>query len=225
MAEFKDQEEVVLLDFWPSMYGMRVRIALAEKGIKYVYKEQDLINKGSELLEMNPVHKKVPVLIHCGKPICESLIILEYIEEVWKGNGAPLLPSDPYQRAHARFWANFIDQKLYGVGKNLWSRKGDEKEAAKKVFIETLKVLEGELGEKAYFGGDTFGFIDISFITFYSWFHAYETFGEFSLEAECPKIIIWVKRCLHRESVSKTLPDHNKILGFVVEIRKKYGLE
>ena len=38
-------KEVVLLDFWPSMFGMRVRIALAEKGIKYEYKEEDLKNK------------------------------------------------------------------------------------------------------------------------------------------------------------------------------------
>jgi hypothetical protein len=32
--------EVLLLDSLASMFGMRVRIALAEKGIKYEYKEQ-----------------------------------------------------------------------------------------------------------------------------------------------------------------------------------------
>ena len=32
-------DEVVLLDFWPSVFRMRVKIALAEKGIKYEYKE------------------------------------------------------------------------------------------------------------------------------------------------------------------------------------------
>jgi hypothetical protein len=38
-------DEVILLDFWPSPFGMRIRIALAEKGIKYEYKEEDLRNK------------------------------------------------------------------------------------------------------------------------------------------------------------------------------------
>ena len=104
-------DEVVLLDLWASMFGMRVRIALAEKGIKYEYKEEDLKNKSPLLLQMNPIHKKIPVLIHNGKPVCESLIIVQYIDEVWKDK-SPLLPSHPYQRAQARFWADFVDKKV-----------------------------------------------------------------------------------------------------------------
>lgn len=77
--------EVVLLDVLPSSFGMRVRIALAEKGIAYEYKEQSIWgnNKSPLLLQMNPIHKMVPVLIHDGKPVCESLVILQYIDEVW----------------------------------------------------------------------------------------------------------------------------------------------
>jgi glutathione S-transferase len=104
-------EVVLLLDSLASMFGMRVRIALAEKGIKYEYKEQDLKNKSELLLKMNPVHKKIPVLIHNGKPVCESLIIVQYIDEVWN-HKSPLLPSDPCQRAHAMFWADFVDKKV-----------------------------------------------------------------------------------------------------------------
>ncbi|KAL5738428.1 hypothetical protein ACOSP7_031189 [Xanthoceras sorbifolium] len=103
-------EEVVLLDFWPSRFGVRVRIVLAEKGIEYEFREEDLGNKSSLLLQMNPVHQKIPVLIHNGKPVCESSIIVQYIDEVWHDK-APLLPSDPYQRAQARFWVDFIDKK------------------------------------------------------------------------------------------------------------------
>jgi len=104
-------DEVVLIDSWASPFGMRVRIALAEKGINYEYKEEDLWNKSPLFLQMNPVHKKVPVLIHKGKPICESLIVVEYIDEVWFHTN-PLLPSDPYQRAEARFWADYVDKKV-----------------------------------------------------------------------------------------------------------------
>lgn len=105
-------DEVVLLDTFVSVFGMRVRIALAEKGIQYEYKEEDLMNKSQLLLQMNPIHKKIPVLIHNGKPICESLIIVEYIDEVWKDKSTPLMPSDPYKRAHARFWADYIGKKV-----------------------------------------------------------------------------------------------------------------
>ena len=104
-------DEIILLDFWPSMFGMKVRIALAEKGLKYEYRDEDLFNKGPLLLEMNPIHKKIPVLIHNGKPICESQIIVQYIDEVWKDK-SPLLPSDSYHRAQARFWADYIDKKV-----------------------------------------------------------------------------------------------------------------
>ncbi|PHT76956.1 putative glutathione S-transferase [Capsicum annuum] len=107
--------EVILLDFWPSMFGMRLRVALAEKEIKYEYKEEELLNtKSPLLLQMNPVHKKIPVLIHNGKSICESNIAVEYIDEVRKDK-APFLPCDPYERAQARFWADYIDKKHLDV--------------------------------------------------------------------------------------------------------------
>lgn len=104
-------DEVVLLDAKLSMFGMRARVALAEKGVKYEEREENLGNKSPLLLQMNPVNKTIRVLIHNGKPINESLIIVEYIDEVWKGL-APFLPSDPYQRAQARFWADFVGSKV-----------------------------------------------------------------------------------------------------------------
>ncbi|KAM7495328.1 hypothetical protein LguiB_029937 [Lonicera macranthoides] len=119
-------EEVILLDFWASLFGMRVRIALAEKGIEYEYREEDLINNKSPLLlEMNLVHKKIPVLIHNGKPVCESLLIVQYTGEVWKDK-VPILPADPHERAHANFWADYVDDSLGFLPKCVW----DEAEVA-----------------------------------------------------------------------------------------------
>ncbi|XP_034212336.1 probable glutathione S-transferase parC [Prunus dulcis] len=218
-------DEVVLLDFWPSMFGMRVRVALAEKGVKYEYREEDLLNKKSPLLlQMNPIHKKIPVLIHNGKPVCESANIVQYIDEAWKDK-APLLPSDPYQRAQARFWVDYIDKNLYEVGRNIWATKGEEQEEAKKKLIEILKLLEGQLGDNSFFGGEIFGFLDVALVTFYCWFFSYETCGNFSIEAECPKLIEWAKRCMQKESVAKSLADPKKVYEFTLLLKKTFGKE
>ncbi|KAL0328363.1 UNVERIFIED_CONTAM: putative glutathione S-transferase parC [Sesamum calycinum] len=217
-------DEVVLLDDYVSMFGMRARVALAEKGVEYEYREESLqAEKSTLLLQMNPVHKQVPVLIHNGNPICESLIIVEYIDEVWKGKSPDLLPADPYQRAQARFWANFVDRKVYDAGRRLSGTKEEEKESGKKDFIAALKLLEGELGDNPYFGGESFGFLDVALIPFYTWFPAFETCGNFSTEEHCPKLIGWAKRCMERESVSKSLADPKKVYDFVLFLKKKYG--
>ena len=106
------EDEVKLLGFWLSHFALRVMIALEEKGIKYEFVEEDLLSKKSPLLlEMNPVYKQVPVLIHNGRPIVDSGIILQYIDEVWS-NAPTFLPSDPYDRAMARFWIDFIEKKV-----------------------------------------------------------------------------------------------------------------
>ncbi|XP_022989064.1 glutathione S-transferase 3-like [Cucurbita maxima] len=163
--------------------------------VAYEYVEEDLRNKSPLLVQMNPIHKKIPVLVHIGKPISESSIIVQYIDQTWKDR-APLLPSDPYERAQARFWVDFIDKKLYVETRKIWMNKGEQQEAGKKEMIAILKQLEEVLGEKAFFGGERLGFIDIGLIGFSTWFYSYETIGNFSIEAECPKIMGWVKRCL-----------------------------
>ncbi|KAI3943775.1 hypothetical protein MKW98_004280 [Papaver atlanticum] len=216
-------EVVVLLDFWPSMFGMRAKVALALKGIKYEYKEENLREKSPLLLKMNPIHKKIPVLIHNGKPISESLIIVEYIDEVWNEK-SPLLPNDPYQKSQAKFWADYVDKKVYDSGRKIWTSKGEDQENAKKEFIEILKVLEGELGEKPYFGGENIGFVDVALIPFYTWFYAYEKCGNFSIEEECPKIVSWAKKCLEIESVSQSLSDSEKVYEFVLSYQKKLAI-
>ncbi|XP_037482590.1 glutathione S-transferase U19-like [Triticum dicoccoides] len=224
------ESEVVCVDFWVNLFGMRVLIALRELGVSFEYIEEDLrVHERSDLvLRMNPVHRMVPILIHRGRPICNSINILQYIDEVWghrhaEAGGTPLLPADPLQRASARFWADFVDHKVFNTEMRLFKSKGDdEKEAAKGEIIRQLRQLEGALGDKNFFSGDEFGFLDIVAIPLSSMFRAYEQLGKFDLEVECPKLMRWEKRCKERESVKSTLPDEEEVYRMH---KKWYGIE
>ena len=94
---------------------------------------------------------------------------------------------------------------------------GVEQEAGKKESIECLKVLEGELGDKLYFDGNRFGFVDLVLVPLTCWFYSFETLTGFSIESECPKIISWAKRCMEKESVAKSLADPRKVYDYLVE--------
>ncbi|KAI9197981.1 hypothetical protein LWI28_007946 [Acer negundo] len=217
------EDRVVLLDLWASSYAMRVKIALAEKGIEYECKAENLLDKSPLLLEMNPTNKKIPVLIHNGKPICESLVIVEYIDEVWHDK-SPQLPSDPYQKSQAKFWADYVDKKanIRHREKGLVRerrRSGSSKERVDRVFEDNGR----RAWRQALLWRRRIGFVDVALVPITSWFYTFETFGNFSIEAECPKFIAWSKRCLEKESVVNSLPHPEKIYGYALELKKKFG--
>ncbi|GLJ19068.1 hypothetical protein SUGI_0342330 [Cryptomeria japonica] len=217
------ENEVKLLGAWASPFVIGVLIALEEKGIEYEYVEQDLMSKTKSplLLEMNPVHKKVPVLIHNGRPVAESTIILQYIDEVWS-NGLAFLSSDPYERAIARFWIDFIANKVIVPGSLIFRSKGEEQEEGKRQLMESLVILEEILQGKDYFGGNTFGMVDIAFAPIICWFHTYEVYGDFKIMSEdkFPGICTWMKKCRERESLKKKLPKEERVLQLITHFRK-----
>ncbi|KAK2969000.1 hypothetical protein RJ640_007865, partial [Escallonia rubra] len=161
----EDQSEVVLFGMWASHYCTRVELALKLKGIPYQYVEEDLQNKSDLLLQYNPVHKKVPVMVHKGKPVAESIVILEYIDDCWS-NTPRLLPDDPHERSKVRFWASYYDQKLIPSSVHLVALKGKEQEKAMENFSEVLSVFEEGIARdfpqrSPFFNGETLGFVDI----------------------------------------------------------------
>ncbi|GAB4840002.1 hypothetical protein Ancab_039635 [Ancistrocladus abbreviatus] len=213
----KDQTEVELFGTWSSPYVARIHLALKLKGIPYDYREEDLSNKSELLLRHNPVHKKVPVLVHRGKPVAESLIILEYIDECWI-HGPKLLPDDPHQRAKVRFWANFYDQKVSLSCYVIALKKGDEQRKAIEEFYELLSVFEEGIQKdfperRPFFNGENLGFLDIVVGSQSCHRKAFEEATGVTFDAEkCPIFSSWVDSLKEHPIMKETLPPVHKLV-------------
>lgn len=106
------------------------------------------------------------MFFHNGKTLSESIIILEYIEEAWETKAPNLMPKHPYDRALARFWAAFVDDKLLPSVWGILKWQGEEQQKAVKESLANFSLLEAALrtsscSGKAYFGGDEIGLVDI----------------------------------------------------------------
>ncbi|KAK4480984.1 hypothetical protein RD792_011852 [Penstemon davidsonii] len=204
--------EVKLFGCWYSPFSRRVEMALKLKGVEYEYIEEDLSNKSHLLLKYNPIHQKVPVLLHNGKPIAESSVIIEYIDETWEGPS--ILPKDPYERAMARFWVKFIDEKCAVAMWKACSSPGEEGEKAKEEASQLLKFLEEELKGKKFFGGDNIGLVDISANFIGYWFgFAQELKGlELLTKEKYPNFCEWVDEYVNNNFVKENLPLKDKMI-------------
>ncbi|KAK7250501.1 hypothetical protein RIF29_32974 [Crotalaria pallida] len=221
------KSELKLIAKWSSPYVMRVRIALNIKSLEYEHFEETLNPKSDLLLESNPVYAKVPVLIHHGKPICESLVIVEYIDETWS-SGPSILPSDAYDRAVARFWASYIDQKWFPSMKSIITVvEEEERKPYFEVMEEVVEKVEGALEEcskrKPFFGGDRIGFLDIAFGSFLGWLSVIEhVYGrKLLIEEKAPKLVKWAERFAADPAVKGLIPETDKL----VEISKSLQIK
>ncbi|KAJ5693244.1 hypothetical protein N7462_002667 [Penicillium macrosclerotiorum] len=93
----------------------RVWLALEEKQIPYEYIEVNPYNKPSSLLSLNP-RGLVPTLscpTESGpRPLYESTVILEYLEEAYPQHQPRFLPENSYDRARARIWIDYVTSRI-----------------------------------------------------------------------------------------------------------------
>ncbi|KAK9996069.1 hypothetical protein SO802_020755 [Lithocarpus litseifolius] len=222
-----EENKVSLHGFFASPYVRRVDLALKFKGIPYEYVEEDLKNKSSLLLKYNPVHKKVPVLVHNGKPIVESLVILEYIDETWK-NGPRFLPEDPYKRAQIRFWASFVHQQVFENMVLILKTDGEAQEKTVKEVSEKLSLLEE--GIKSIFpegipiiNQENVGLLDILIVSTFGSYKAQEEVLGLKLidpEKTSPLLFSRLKALLELHVVKGALPPHEKVVGALKFMRQ-----
>ncbi|KAJ4750619.1 Glutathione S-transferase [Rhynchospora pubera] len=224
--------EVKLLGAWASPYVARARIALHLKEVQYEFLEEKFGAKSELLLKSNPVHKKIPVLIHDEKPVCESMIIVQYIDDVWVNSGPALMPTDLYERALQKFWTIYIDDKfipsLFGM---MTSPTEEAKAEAKEQTMTSLQLLEEAFGKiskgKPFFGGDTIGYLDIALGSFLGWMKAFEEMNSPKLldKTKTPLLCAWAENFCNNEAAAAVLPETAKLVEFatVTQTRFKYA--
>jgi glutathione S-transferase len=61
-------------------------------------------------LKLNP-KGIVPTLVHDGKPVIESTLICEYLDDTFLE--PRFVPSDPWQRTRMRLWSKMVDEGLF----------------------------------------------------------------------------------------------------------------
>ncbi|KAJ0978952.1 hypothetical protein J5N97_014426 [Dioscorea zingiberensis] len=208
---------------WGSFYSHRVQLALHLKGVKYEYIEEDLENKSPSLLSYNPVHKKVPVLVHGDCPIAESLVILQYVDEVWKAN--PIMPvDDPYERAMVSFWCHFVDDKLRKSFRSAIRSSGEGQAEAIEEFHQNLMFLEKKLAVNGtkFFGGEKIDMLDIVMGCGSHWFKAFEEVSGVKLidPNSFPHFITWNQSFLEFEQVKEVIPPAAKMIDYAKSIYK-----
>ena len=167
---------IELLEHPLSPYAQKVKIALAEKGVPFTVRTPEAIGSGATPGDFRAASPRgeVPVLFVDGAPIFDSTVILEFIEDRFPTPA--LLPADPLARARARMLEEVCDTHYeainWGLSEITYFRRA-EGELAETLLanagaqIGRLNLwLEKQLGAGPWFGGETFGWADLSAVPY-----------------------------------------------------------
>ena len=132
---------ITLYDFGNSVCCQKVRITLRAKGLDWEAVKVDLFRSEQydpKYLRLNP-KGVVPTLVHNGKPVIESTLICEYLDDTFPD--PPLIPVDPLARTRMRLWSKMVDEGLHeGVTEISFSA----------MFRERMKNMPDELREARF---------------------------------------------------------------------------
>lgn len=216
---------VTLYEHPLSPYAQKVKIALDEKGVPYEARMPVALGTGQpdrEFLKSNP-RGEVPSLIDGDVAVFDSTIILEYIEDKWPE--PPLLPPAPEARARARMIEEVMDTSFepinWGLGEIRWFKRV-EGERARALEARASAQARGlyewltrQLGGAEWFGGERFGWADLSVVPYLNGAHA-NGIGP----SETSPLGEWLLRVNRRASVAKAAGAASAVLGTMGEVHR-----
>ena len=170
-------QPLTIIGSFVSPYVRKVLACINLKGLSY---EVDPITPffGSDEFERLSPLRRIPVLIDGELSVSDSTVICEYLDDAYPGH--PLLPTDPNDRARARWFEEFADTRLgdlfiWGlfyqkiVHPLVWGEPGDKARIDKTLNRDVpvaLDYLERELPAGGFLFGEI-GLADIAIASFF----------------------------------------------------------
>ncbi|MGH8597119.1 MAG: glutathione S-transferase family protein [Gammaproteobacteria bacterium] len=163
-----------IYDFAQAPNPRRVRVFLAEKGIKVPFETVDIAsgaNRKPEFLAKNPMGG-LPVLeLDDGTLIAESVAICRYFEE--QQPEPNLLGKGAVERAQVEMWQRRMELNVLSNTAGAFRNTSDffkgripqvpeYGEICKNAAVKQLEWLDSELGKRQYIAGDRFTIADIT---------------------------------------------------------------
>jgi glutathione S-transferase len=144
-----------------SNYYNKVKLALLEKGVPFEEVYAATHSEDEKILNASPLGK-IPFLATEQGALCESQVLMEYIEARWPT--PPLLPADPFAAAKVRELITFLDWHLEIVARQLYgaaffgSAPLSEANAARirKQLVDNIAAFKRLAKFAPYVAGDTF---------------------------------------------------------------------
>ena len=196
-----------------SPYVRKVLACMNLKGLTYEVDPITPFFGNDDFGRLSPL-RRIPVLIDGDFAVSDSSVICAYLDEAYGGH--PLFPSQPKDRARARWFEEFADSRLGElciwslfyqkvVRPMVWGEATDEARVAKALNEElpqALDYLEQELPRDGFLFDDI-GVADISIASFFR-NGAYAGFEPDS--ARWPVTAAFVKRTLAHSAIASLLP-------------------
>ena len=215
-----------------SPYVRKVLACMHLKGQGYEIDPITPFFGNEEFRRLSPLCR-IPVLIDGDFSANDSSVICAYVDEACPG--ASLLPSDPKDRARARWLEEYADTRLgdlfiWGlfyqkiVHPLVWGEPGDQQRIDKTLnedLPEALDYIEGELPEQGWLFGD-FGLADIAIATFFR-NGAYAGFEPD--HARWPRVTSFVERALAHNAFASTKPFEDIQRGVDIKGRRQALLD
>ncbi len=199
-----NEDTLELISFKICPFVQRSAIALNEKGVDYKTRYIDLEQPAAWFTEISPLGK-VPVLKTGSGAIFESMVIAEYLDEVYEPR---LHPEDPMEKARHRSWIEYaseVTMKQFSLfmasGEKLFETRKDE-------LSDLLNVLTGQLSDSGpMFSGEDFRLIDAAFAPVFMRIELVGKFFDHGLYESDSRLGQWSKALMDRDSVKKSVSE------------------
>ena len=168
---------LVLYDHPLSPYAQKVKIALLEKGVEFEAPLPEGLGTGASIEDFMAASPRgeVPALVEGDDVrLFDSTIMLEYIEDRWPQ--PPLLPTGPLERARVRMIEDAIDTHVEAISWGLaeirfFGRASGDiakkiEESASEQVAGWYRWLSGQLDDRTWFNGESFGWGDLAVVPF-----------------------------------------------------------